>query len=223
MSYVKYKGYTIEIHLDTVPHDPREYDNLGKMVCFHGRHNLGDKHDLSIEDAKMIERSSKHIALPLYLYDHYGITMNTIGFSCPWDSGQVGVIYVDKAAVRKEWGWKRLTPQRIQKIEGILRSEVEVYDQYLRGDVYGYTVEDPDGSEKDSCCGFFGEDHKKSGLLDYARSSIDREVAEAEELKKIEEMSDEDLLFNINTKWYSSKVEETYKKKCRCIFSYVVN
>ena len=30
------------------------------------------------------------VILPLYLHDHSGLTMNTSGFHCPWDSGQVG-------------------------------------------------------------------------------------------------------------------------------------
>ena len=35
------------------------------------------------------ELNSVAIVQPLYLYDHGGITMNTTGFSCSWDSGQV--------------------------------------------------------------------------------------------------------------------------------------
>ena len=45
------------------------------------------------------------VALPLYLYDHSGITMNTSGFSCPWDSGQVGWIYCTKKRFREETGY----------------------------------------------------------------------------------------------------------------------
>ena len=37
----------------------------------------------------LVEQMDGMVILPLYLYDHSGITMNTCGFSCPWDSGQV--------------------------------------------------------------------------------------------------------------------------------------
>jgi hypothetical protein len=48
-------------------------------------------------DNKLLETVKKEfVILPLYLYDHSGITMNTTGFSCPWDSGQVGWIYTSK-------------------------------------------------------------------------------------------------------------------------------
>lgn len=37
-----YRGCTIRIESDDSPESPREYDNLGTMVCFHSRYNLGD-------------------------------------------------------------------------------------------------------------------------------------------------------------------------------------
>lgn len=51
MSMVAYKApYLLQVMQDDEPLNPREdYDNLGKMVCWHSRYNLGDKHDY--EDA----------------------------------------------------------------------------------------------------------------------------------------------------------------------------
>lgn len=37
-----YKGYTIKIYHDEDAESPRDWDNLGEMVCFHRRYNLGD-------------------------------------------------------------------------------------------------------------------------------------------------------------------------------------
>lgn len=47
MSMVAYKApYLLQVMQDDEPLNPREdYDNLGKMVCWHNRYNLGDKHD----------------------------------------------------------------------------------------------------------------------------------------------------------------------------------
>ena len=45
-------------------------------------------------------------SLPLYLYDHGGITMSTNPFSCPWDDGgQVGWIYASKQKFIDETGY----------------------------------------------------------------------------------------------------------------------
>jgi hypothetical protein len=36
---------SLSIVQDMDPQGPREWDNMGKMVCWHRRHDLGDKHD----------------------------------------------------------------------------------------------------------------------------------------------------------------------------------
>jgi hypothetical protein len=92
--------------------------------------------------------------LPLYLYDHSGITMNTGGFSCPWDSGQVGWIYADNDMIKENYG--EVTPDTIEKARNLLQAEVEEYDCYLTGQCYGFKLYKGD-AEIDSCWGFLGE------------------------------------------------------------------
>jgi len=159
--------YKIEVIPDDSPFDPRGDDNLGTMICFHGRYNLGDKHDYNSDDydswnemkRAVIKNEKVGVILPLYLYDHSGITMNTTGFSCRWDSGQVGFIFISKEKIRKEFEWKRLTKKRLEKIKEYLIGEVKTYDQYLTGDVYGYRITDTETDEElDSCWGFFGDE-----------------------------------------------------------------
>ena len=177
--------YTIEVYPDKDPFDPRKaFGNLGVMVCFHKRYSLGDYHDLETNMFhnwnEVLGYIQKHsgpvVALPLYLYDHSGITMNTYGFShCDpgrWDWGQTGWIYVFCHTLRSEFGWKKVTPKRKAYAEQILLSEVESYSAYLEGAVYGYTVKDPDGSEIASCWGFYGYDHKKNGLIAHATEAV---------------------------------------------------
>jgi hypothetical protein len=89
-----YKGYTIEIYQDDCGESPREWDNLGEMICFHKRYDLGDRHSYTVHQANELAGKREMIVVPLYLYDHSGITMSTSPFSCPWDSGQVGYIWV---------------------------------------------------------------------------------------------------------------------------------
>lgn len=163
----KIGNYLIEVEQDTSPLDPRTWDNLGTMVCFHKRYNLGDKHDYDHNDYNgweemkedIIENENVHTILPLYLYDHSGITMNTTGFSCNWDSGQVGWIFISKDKVKEE-GIDE------SKVEEYLIDEVKTYDQFLIGDVYGYTIYEVSTcnqghehkKELESCWGFYGED-----------------------------------------------------------------
>ena len=127
-----------------------------------------DKADLY---AKIEERGT--IIKGLFLYDHSGITISTGRFSCPWDSGQVGWIYITKDKIEKE-GW---TPEQADKY---LDGEVEVYDNYLTGEVYGFRIEDADGEEIDSCWGYYGDDGKED-MIKECKSSIDYYIQKKEE------------------------------------------
>lgn len=141
--------YTVKVLQDSDPVNPRtELDNLSDMVCFHRRYNLGDKHNMDIEEAQEILKRKDIHWLPLYLYDHSGITMSTGAFSCSWDSGQVGFIYLEKEVHKRECNRKRANKKHMEEI---MRAEVEEYDNYLTGEVYGYIVEDEEGNNIDSC------------------------------------------------------------------------
>lgn len=167
----------LSIYYDTNPMNPGEWDNLGTMVCWHRKYELGDEQaqniglysswDEWLENEVLIPNGGEEnvVYLPLYLYDHGGITMNTTGFSCPWDSGQVGWIYTTYSEIEREFG--QVTDEVIDKVKNILRNEVRVYDGYLRGEVYGFILEEKktcdccghvEYEEIDSCWGFYGDD-----------------------------------------------------------------
>jgi hypothetical protein len=82
--------------------------------------------------------------------------MRTYPFSCPWDSGQVGFVYVALDKVRLEFGWKRITQPRRRRIKAVLEAEIQEYSWHLENEVYGYEIETEDGEFVDSCWGFYG-------------------------------------------------------------------
>jgi hypothetical protein len=182
-----HRGHTIKIYHDPDAESPREWSNLGTLICWHRRYRLGDSHSFDSPEAflrdlagiseqrdlsmdRLQERAERNaILLPVFLYDNSGLAMNTIGFHCPWDSGQVGYIYVTLEAVRKEFGVKRVTKARREKAEDILRGEIVSYDAYLGGRVYGYVIEH-NGEELDACWGFFG--HYELDCLFEARAFV---------------------------------------------------
>lgn len=164
----------VEIHIDEDCGSPREWDNLGVMCCWHKRYSLGDADSTSDFDIDeydsfdaMIEGEfgEKDVVLPLYMYDHSGITISTSPFGCGWDSGQLGFIYVRAETIKKEYG--DLSDESLRKAKAVLQAEVEEYDQYVRGNCYGYlemTKSDKceccghwDWEDGDSCWGFIGD------------------------------------------------------------------
>lgn len=185
---IEYKGYTIEIHTDDYPEGPcKSWDMFGTMVCWHRRYDLGHKNPFDTpQDAEEYFKQNHSIVLPLYLYDHSGLTMNTTGFYCPWDSGQVGYIYIDPEQVRKEYGVKRITKKIREKALECMRGEVRTYDMYLRGEVYGYQVKNPSGEEIDSCWGFYGDYNEDPYMIEQAKLAVDADIEEKRQQRKEE-------------------------------------
>ena len=140
--------------------------------------------DLGFEDCKRLLKD-KVFYLPLYLYDHSGITMSTGSFCDSWDSGQVGFIYVTKEDIEKEYG--AFNKKNLETAMSVLRGEVDIYNQYIHGDVYWYRLEkflggtvageevspqealyaDIFWEEIDSCGGFYGSDVTENGMTEH--------------------------------------------------------
>lgn len=80
------------------------------------------------------------VVLPVFAYEHGGITLSTSEFSDPWDSGQVGVIFVPVEKVIRNLG--KGTGYREARFWGarVLGAEIREFDQFLQGDVWGYRI-----------------------------------------------------------------------------------
>ena len=154
------------IDQDEFPEDPRSWDNLGTMLCCHREYHLGDcnsnketeeqlaeicrkygKSDEEIdemtfaEEVQFILDQDDVCGLPLYITDHSGISMQTYRFDA-WDSSFVGLIFVEKdfylaqMCLKDEEGWK-------EKAKETLKSEIEIYSDFLEGNVYQWTLYEP--------------------------------------------------------------------------------
>jgi hypothetical protein len=194
------EGFRSDIVVDDCNIDPRaEFDHLGRIVAWHPRYTLGDVDDGErFEDPVAFrERASQEgwIYLPLYLYDHSGLTLRTVAFSCPWDSSQVGYIYTTPERLQ-EW---QLTTAPVEKVKDYLRGEVEEFSAYLEGNVWGWEIVDLATDDVvESCYGFFGNEGLMAAREDAewalqaavnAAKKQALELALAEEAREIEEFS----------------------------------
>jgi hypothetical protein len=164
---IQQSGYTLRILTDDHPDSPANWSNLGQIAHSSSRYTLGTEavsEDRLDEIAAGIEDGSL-IGLPVYAYVHGGATISTRPFSCPWDSGQSGFVYCRASDAEDEWAGD---PHFRANALRVLSVEVKAFDQYLRGDVYGYVIEDKDGDVVDSCWGFYGiecaEEEARSAL-----------------------------------------------------------
>lgn len=122
--------------------------------------------------------------LPLYLYDHSGITMSCGEREYPyndvWDSSEVGWIVMPKANALAELGAKENDWRA--KAVAHMKAEVRTYDGYLTGDVWTFalydsrypvramyeaeTGEDDWSDTADMCSGFIGGYMFASGMAE---------------------------------------------------------
>ena len=206
------------IEQDEFPEDPRSWDNLETMLCCHREYHLGDcnsnketeeqlaeicrkygKSDEEIdemtfaEEVQFILDQDDVCGLPLWLYDHSGISISTSRV-CPWDSSLVGLIFVEKdffiehTCITNEENWKK-------EARGMLEDKIEVYNYFLQGNVYAWTLYEPvvvikqsmDGKELsrkideegkivDSMSGFYDP------TLEDVEEYFDFEIAEIEQI-----------------------------------------
>jgi hypothetical protein len=175
MTTITLDACTLDILPDESPDNPRHWDNLGTMACWHRRYALGDPHGYRDTRAFSAEvNPGNALILPLFLFDHGGLTLSTDAGrfrACDpagWDWGQVGYVYAQKADVRREYHARRLTRQVVARALGVLVAEVATYNAFLHGDVFGYTLTDrASGEITDSCWGFFGDDPLTNGMADH--------------------------------------------------------
>ena len=187
---IEYNGHHIDIYYDESPESPRAWDNLGTFYTIHHRYCPEEEFDRHFQWEEVFDRygdfsdsfEKQYIALKIYLYDHSGQTISSSPFFYPWDSGLFGIVAVSVEKVKKEYEWKLLTADRRRTIEGYLQGEIATYDNYLRGEVYGYRITPADDKDDvlESCWGYFGDSGLEQ-LEDECRAIIDSLIDEQKE------------------------------------------
>jgi len=184
-------GHTLKVYQDLSDHNPREWDNMCEMHCFHKSYTLGDNTDIDADDYEsfneMVTANFSHgeegdIILNLYLLDHSGISISYDDFGDKWDSGQVGFAVVTVDTIIKEYGDN--SPKSRDMAMSCMKSEIDTYNQFLTGAVYGYVIVEKETCnlghehehEIDSCWGFFGHSYDESGLFDHAGYNSKKKV-----------------------------------------------
>lgn len=162
----EYRGHHIRIYYDSTQESPRDWDNLGTFYTAHRNHKPEEDFNKHFEYSEVFASEGvfckcflkKYIALPIYLYDHSGYAISSVPFSCKWDSCLFGMVATSIEKVKREYGWKILTSARRKSIEQCLQQEIDTYNKYLQGEVYGYQIVDNEEDVIESCWGFYGDD-----------------------------------------------------------------
>jgi hypothetical protein len=171
---INYKGFEISIEYSQDHHSPDDWDLLGKFYHWHRRYSLSDAAEniKNWDDDEIKELLKNSIYVPVYMYDHSGITINTTGFSCPWDSGQIGYYLVSKEDVKKEYGRKIISKKLKETVIDVLNNEIKIWDDYFTGNIFAFFIKDEDGEILDCCSGYYGEEGAEQALVE-AKGMVD--------------------------------------------------
>lgn len=157
-------GHYAEIHHDSDVGHPYEDDEGAKIVVLHGKYidpSEGACGKTPDEVTKWEKKNAETwYTVPLWLYDHSG-TAYAVGatnpFSCPWDSGRVGII----ALKRSEWGEGNEVDEKMFEYA---QNVAKDYTAWANGECYSYSIHDSEGEELQACGGFVGLDTVKSEI-----------------------------------------------------------
>jgi hypothetical protein len=150
---------------------PIDSHDKGVRFMEWSRHGVNDswneaRRDMTPAEAIEWAKESRFIAYPVFKYEHGGVAYSLGAFSCPWDSGQCGFLFLS----RKEW------KRKSKKSDSYAKGVIESYSAWCNGQVFGFIVEDEEsGEEIDSCWGFIGE---SDYCLEQGRDSAKYHAAE---------------------------------------------
>jgi hypothetical protein len=144
--------------------------------------------------------------LPLYLYEHSGITMSTSPFGDRWDSGQVGIIYVKREVAEREW--PDLFPDTPEMTDAVadlyrkcqyaevcerLKLEVTEFDNYITNSAYTYDlwkVKKPGKKYKRRKSLMADEQYPTLSSLADMRTMVEEHIARLNDAKRGPEQTD---------------------------------
>lgn len=144
------------------------------------------------EKLQLVEETGEVVMLPISMYEHSGITLwlgsKWSHYDAQWDCSSIGFAYVEKSTAKNEG---MLNPGEAYHNDwkewayAMMKDEMKTYDQFVRGEVYGYMIEDEEGEEASNnllcgCWGFYDKDE----MIMEAKSNIDAYLKEKAEARK---------------------------------------
>lgn len=152
-------GRWVEIVRDSVAENPlQDWDWAGHLTLIPRYSWAGtyegkdDPRDSEFRKRLRAIRIFGGVVLPVYAYDHSGVTFsvnNSYPFNDPWDGGQVGYAYMTAKEIEAEYEGDKAQAREH------LKTMVLCADAYSNGECYGYRTYGPDGNELNSCWGFW--------------------------------------------------------------------
>ena len=148
--------------------NPREWSNGTMFSLHHKRYNLPEELGIKSSEFGSWKEMKSYITKEfkpkmirqVSMYDHSGVSLSLGSPTDRWDSGIVGFIVITKDS------WKEVmgdTPFSQRKGEEMIKNELETYDAWQKGEVYGWEIiNGTNENVEDSMGGFIYSGFKSS-------------------------------------------------------------
>jgi len=172
-------GNRLEITHDESPDSPREWSNLGYFIAIDSNYQSPDEnetlYEIIKETGQLAESQEKHIEeikkqyeeetdekvlaiYPVVKYEHSGVNYS-LGTKHGFDYSNNG-FYIITDKTQKETGTEE------KDWEKVIEIELELYNKWANGEVYGFILFDENGEDLDSCGGFYNIEDIREHLSD---------------------------------------------------------
>ena len=117
----------------------------------------------TMEKLRLAAASGEFVWRPISIYDHSGASIwlgGTAGHvDARWDCSTIGFAYVEKCTADKEYIPTEEYRTWREWANHIMEAEMDVYDDYVEGNCYGWSIKDENDDAVDSCSGYYGTDY----------------------------------------------------------------
>lgn len=137
---------------------PDQYPELEQIIKSTGDEANNQEHHIKMIKKQFEDESGYKVLTiyPIVKYEHSSVTYS-LGSRHGFDYSNNG-FYIITDKTQKELGVKS------KDFEKVIKQELDVYNQWVNGEVYGYTLYDDQGNIVDSCGGFYDLDDIKENL-----------------------------------------------------------
>lgn len=143
---------------DRSMNSPDSYPEIENIIA-----DTGDYASSQEEHMEMIKKQVEQVLdekvlaiYPICKYEHSGVSYS-LGEHHGFDYSNNG-FYIITEKSQKEMGTTE------EKWEKVIQDEIGIYNKYVNGEVYSFTLYDDDGEMVDSCCGFYSLEDIKEHL-----------------------------------------------------------
>ena len=151
-------GLRMTMAVESTPQNPRlSENNLFQIVTF--TRGLGDPHRFASHDA-FVTRVQTHDNLIYRLQKTDGLRRSALAVHHGNDAPVAGFAFAPYKLLRLEFGVPgAIGPEEVKRALDLLMVELLVYEQYLTGQVYRFTIADRAGRVLETKGNIYGEDY----------------------------------------------------------------